>query len=202
MVNFWGSITLALSAKAVASHVLRPAPAADVQSDISARAIQDRCPGRCPGQGSRWAPKSCDDFNFVFTGLPWNHPAINASGFTPQQVEAGIRSDVKAIVDAGYNIKAVLVGPENPLDDIASELKGVNWAGTGVGFGVRGNPSPVITRRFIDIIQLFRDQVPQAPILFNYSPNSSVWAIQQYFPLPSSVGCPPGPGKDLVSVTL
>ncbi|KAK2049684.1 hypothetical protein LZ31DRAFT_621246 [Colletotrichum somersetense] len=105
MVNFWSSITLVLSAKAVASHVLRPAPAADVQSDISARAIQDRCPGRCPGQGSRWAPKSCDDFNFVFTGLPWNHPAINASGFTPQQVEAGIRSDVKAIVDAGYNIK-------------------------------------------------------------------------------------------------
>ncbi|KAK1590251.1 uncharacterized protein LY79DRAFT_633081 [Colletotrichum navitas] len=195
MVNFWITLTLFLNAHAVASHILRPAPVADIQSDNSARALQDRG----LGQGSRRAAqKSCGDYNFVFTGLPWNHPSVKASGFTPEQVEAGLRADMKAIVDAGYNIKAVLVGPENSLDDISSELKGVNWTGTGVGFGVRGNPSPVITRRLIDIIQLYRDEVPQARILFNYSPNSTVWAIQQYFPSPSSLGCQcGGPGKDL-----
>ncbi|KAK1976392.1 hypothetical protein LZ30DRAFT_603592 [Colletotrichum cereale] len=193
MLNIWRAITLVLTANAVASRVVRPAPVPDVQAEISARAVQDNV----PGQGSRTGRKSCGDYNFVFTGLPWNHPAIKASGFTSQQVEAGIRADMKSIVDAGYNIKAVLVGPENSLDDISSELKGVDWTGTGVGFGVRGNPSPNITRRFMDIIQLYRDQVPYAPILFNYSPNSSVWAIQQYFPPPSSLGCQCGPGKDL-----
>ncbi|KAK1994815.1 hypothetical protein LX36DRAFT_683449 [Colletotrichum falcatum] len=194
MVNVWCYITLTLGANAVAWHILRPAPVADVQSDIFARAA----PGRGPVQDSRTAQSSCGEYNFMFTGLPWNHPAVNASGFTPQQVEAGIRSDMKAIVDAGYNIKAVLVGPENSLDDISSELKGVKWTGVGVGFGVRGSPSPVITRRLMDIIQLYRDQLPQARILFNYSPVSSVWAIQQYFPSPSSHGCQCGPGKDLL----
>ncbi|EFQ36829.1 uncharacterized protein GLRG_11967, partial [Colletotrichum graminicola M1.001] len=194
MINFWVALTLFLNANAVASHILRPAPVADIQFDKSARALQDRG----LGQGSRKvAQEACGDYNFVFTGLPWNHPAIKASGFTPAQVEASIRADVKAIVNAGYNIKAVLVGPEDTLGDISSELKGVNWTGTGVGFGVRGNPSPVITRRLMDIIQLYRDEVPQARILFNYSPNSSLWAIQQYFPLPSSLDCQCGPGKDL-----
>ncbi|KAK1959691.1 hypothetical protein LY78DRAFT_352823 [Colletotrichum sublineola] len=193
MVNFWGAVTLIISVNAVASRILRPALVTDGQSEISARSIQEKG----SGQSSRAAQKSCGDYNFVFTGLPWNHPALKASGFTPQQVEAGIRSDMKAIVNAGYNIKAVLVGPEDSLDNISSELKGVNWTGTGVGFGVRGSPSPVITRRLMDIIQLYRDQVPQAPILFNYSPNSSVWAIQQYFPPPSSLGCQCGPGRDL-----
>ncbi|WDK13371.1 hypothetical protein CGRA01v4_04652 [Colletotrichum graminicola] len=102
MINFWVALTLFLNANAVASHILRPAPVADIQFDKSARALQDRG----LGQGSRKvAQEACGDYNFVFTGLPWNHPAIKASGFTPAQVEASIRADVKAIVNAGYNIK-------------------------------------------------------------------------------------------------
>ncbi|KZL78790.1 hypothetical protein CT0861_03726 [Colletotrichum tofieldiae] len=198
MVNVWGIVSLGLTASAIASPVVSDAASVlDSRSNFPGRPGQGH--GSGPGQGNGTPSQSCGKFNFVFTGLPWNHPAVKASGFTPQQVEAGIRSDMKAIVEAGYNIKAVLVGPENSLDDVASELKGVDWTGTGVGFGVRGNPSPVITRRLMDIIQLYRDQAPRAPILFNYSPNSSVWAIQQYFPSPTSLGCPNKPGKDLVS---
>ncbi|WQF78562.1 hypothetical protein CDEST_03576 [Colletotrichum destructivum] len=189
MVNVWGIVTLGLVASVMASPI--------VSDDPSALDSRSPLPGR-NGQGNRGQSNpDCGKYSFVFTGLPWDHPAVKASGFTPQQVEAGIRSDMKAIVQAGYNIKAVLVGPENPIEDIASELRGVEWTGTGVGYGVRGNPSPVITRRFMDIIQLYREQVPRAPILFNYSPNSSVWAIQQYFPLPASLDCSKRPGKDL-----
>ncbi|KAJ0166135.1 hypothetical protein CTA2_8544 [Colletotrichum tanaceti] len=192
MVHVWGLLTLGLVASVMASPVVSDAPSA----------LDSRSSG-CSGQNDRWkSDPDCGKYNFVFTGLPWNHPAVKASGFTPQQVEAGLRADMKAIVQAGYNIKAVLVGPENGLEDIASELKGVEWTGTGVGFGVRANPSPVVTRRLMDIIQLFRDQVPRAPILFNYSPNSSVWAIQQYFPLPTSLDCSKRPGKDLVSAAV
>ncbi|EQB51122.1 hypothetical protein CGLO_09367 [Colletotrichum gloeosporioides Cg-14] len=151
--------------------------------------------------GSRCAPvkgncsPACGKYNFVFAGLPWNHPAIAASGFTPQQVEAGIRQDMAAIVKAGYNIKAVLFGPEDSLDFLSSELKGVDWTAVGVGFGIRGSPSPNITRRFMDIIQLYRDETPRERILFNYSPVTSLWAIQQYFPLP--MNCTDNMGKDL-----
>ncbi|GKT43351.1 uncharacterized protein ColSpa_03532 [Colletotrichum spaethianum] len=146
MVNAWGVVTLGLAANAVASPVVLDAVSIfDSRSGFPGRAGQ----GDGPGQGNGAPSQSCNKFNFIFTGLPWNHPAVKASGFTPQQVEAGIRSDMKAIVEAGYNIKAVLVGPEDGLDDIASELKGVDWIGTGVGFGIRGNPSPVITRRLM-----------------------------------------------------
>lgn len=49
-------------------------------------------------------------------------------------------------------IIAVLLGPEDGLDFLSEELKGVDWTGTGVGFGVRGNPTPVITRRLMGLL--------------------------------------------------
>jgi hypothetical protein len=47
-----------------------------------------------------------------------------------------------------------------------------------------------------DIIQLYREEVRGVPILLNYSPNSTLWAIQRHFPLSSN--CTNHPGKDLV----
>ncbi|KAL5946889.1 hypothetical protein ACKVV1_005644 [Pyricularia oryzae] len=108
-------------------------------------------------------------------------------------VEAAIKFDVQQIVQAGYNIKAILVGPEDPISDIAEEMDNVpgvkEWTGTGVGYGLRGPNSTVLTVRFTDVIQLFRDKEPNAPILFNHSPTTSLWAIQQKFPLPAGTNC-------------
>ncbi|OLN98024.1 hypothetical protein CCHL11_06793 [Colletotrichum chlorophyti] len=185
MISVLRVVTLGLAAIATASPL-------SSEAALDPRAGPPEHPGPPERPGKDDCAPACGKYNFVFTGLPWNHPAVRASGFTPEQVEAGI---------------PVLVGPENSLDDISRELKGVDWTGTGVGFGVRGNPSPVITRRLMGkwllhllsshIIQLYRDEVPRARILFNYSPNSSVWAIQQYYPLPSSLDCSKNPGKDL-----
>ncbi|KAF6804837.1 hypothetical protein CSOJ01_09931 [Colletotrichum sojae] len=186
MVNIWNTLVLGLAAIASAS----PDKGG---SDRGGGGGGDRC-GKVKGNCS----PACGKYNFVFAGLPWNHPAIARSGFTPQQVEAGIRADIANITRAGYNIKAILLGPEDSLDFITQELKGVDWTGTGVGFGIRGSPSPNITRQFTDIIQLFREEEPRSRILFNYSPVTSLWAIQQYFPLPTN--CTDSPGKDLVSV--
>ncbi|KAF9870883.1 hypothetical protein CkaCkLH20_11555 [Colletotrichum karsti] len=188
MVRLWNIVALGLAALATASPLSSDVPVVDSRSDSPKESVKGNC------------SPACGKYNFVFTGLPWNHPAVAASGFTPQQVEAGIRADMAAIVKAGYNIKAVLLGPEDGLDFVSSELKGTNWRGVGVGFGIRGNPSPVITRRLMDIIQLYRDEEPRSRILFNYSPVTSLWAIQQYFPLPTN--CTDSPGKNLASAYL
>ncbi|OHF04619.1 hypothetical protein CORC01_00090 [Colletotrichum orchidophilum] len=184
MVKLWASIVIGVGSIVAASPVnLDIVPLIGPRSNSPDQSGKGKCSSSCGKQ------------NFVFTGLPWNHPAVVTSGFTPQQVEAGIRADMAAITKAGYNIKAVLLGPEDSLDSLSDELKGVDWTGTGVGFGVRGSPSPVITRRLMDTVQLYRDEVPRARILFNYSPVTSLWAIQQYFPLSSE--CSKTNGTDL-----
>ncbi|CCF35887.1 hypothetical protein CH063_07578 [Colletotrichum higginsianum] len=153
MVNIWGIVKLGLVASVMASPIVSDDPST----------LDSRSP--LPGRGQ--SNPDCGKYSFVFTGLPWNHPAVKASGFTPQQVEAGIRSDMKAIVQAGYNIKAVLVGPENPIGDIASELKGVEWTGTGVGHNSvvpgTGTPSPDSLQLLTQLERLGHPAVFSAP---------------------------------------
>lgn len=48
-----------------------------------------------------------------------------------------------------------------------------------------------------DIISLYRKEATEAPIMFNYSPDSALWAIERSFPLSSN--CTDSPGQDLVS---
>ncbi|KAK1712254.1 uncharacterized protein BDZ83DRAFT_723678 [Colletotrichum acutatum] len=181
MINSWALIACGLWSMTAASPIN-----CDAVTLVASRSGSFKA-GKCSS--------GCGKRNFVFTGLPWNHPAVAASGFTPKQVEAGIRTDMAAIIKAGYNIKAVLLGPEDGLDFLSEELQGIDWTGTGVGFGVRGSPTPVITRRLMDAVQLYRDEVPRARILFNYSPVTSLWAIQQYYPL--SPECSNTNGTDL-----
>jgi hypothetical protein len=39
------------------------------------------------------------------------------------------------------------MGPEQPVSVLEDQLKGINWDGTGVGFGVRGSPLQNLTVR-------------------------------------------------------
>jgi hypothetical protein len=117
----------------------------------------------------------------------------------------------------------VLMGPEKNISVLGDQVKGITWDGTGIGYGVRGSRRVDLTLRLqgkhdsrppkymqitrdtglterwlVDIIQLYRAQAPSAPILFDYSPDSALWAIQQQFPLSSN--CTESPGKNLVGL--
>jgi hypothetical protein len=39
----------------------------------------------------------------------------------------------------------ILFGPEEPIESLASHMNGVNWHGTGVGYGLRGAAIPELT---------------------------------------------------------
>jgi hypothetical protein len=49
---------------------------------------------------------------------------------------------------------------------------------------------------FADIIETYKERAPRAQTLFNYSPDTALWAIQRRFPLAGN--CTTSPGKDLV----
>ncbi|EXJ63244.1 hypothetical protein A1O7_03691 [Cladophialophora yegresii CBS 114405] len=138
----------------------------------------------------------CGELDIIFTGLPPYHPLVIQQGFNASAVDAGLRHDAADIVKAGYNLRGVvLMGPEQDINVLAKQTNGVRWDGTGIGYGVRGSHLEDLTVRFGDIVQLYRDKAPQAPILFDYSPVTALWAIQRRFPLSSN--CTKSPGKDL-----
>lgn len=48
-----------------------------------------------------------------------------------------------------------------------------------------------------DVIDLFHDKAPRAPVMFNYNAESFHWAVERRLPLLTN--CTDTPGKDLVS---
>ena len=51
----------------------------------------------------------------------------------------------------------------------------------------------------LDILQTYRDVTPDAFMYFNYMPNTTLWAINQRFPLGENCTELGKPGTDLVS---
>jgi hypothetical protein len=50
--------------------------------------------------------------------------------------------------------------------------------------------------RVSDVIDLFHDKAPRAPVMFNYNAESFYWAVERRLPLLTN--CTDSPGKDLV----
>lgn len=145
---------------------------------------------------------NCGAINIVAIGLPWNHPLVTQEGFDPTIVEAALREDHNAIVDAGYNVKTLLFGPEEDSNEILSHhMAGVNWAATGVGYDVRGGNSEEITVHFENVVQIFHDSVTNGRMIFNSAagghPGSMVPAIQRHFQTVGDCRKFHAPGKDL-----
>ncbi|KAF2672199.1 hypothetical protein BT63DRAFT_452696 [Microthyrium microscopicum] len=157
--------------------------------------------------------------NIFMTGISAYHPTTKSQGFNPAIIDTAIRADAIAMRKAGYNVRrtyippystpsilvflipstndppVVLIGPEQPLTLLESQLADIEWAGTGVGFGVRGSKSQELTTRFEDIIQTYRKYAPSAPMVFNAGPQSVVGGLQRLVPLAD--GCVNGTGRDL-----
>ncbi|KAK3368792.1 hypothetical protein B0H63DRAFT_529161 [Podospora didyma] len=151
---------------------------------------------------SRFAPYqtpklACGSVNLLFTGLPAYHPLVTQQGFDPALIDAAVRADSASLLKAGYNVRVVLMGPEQNISVLANRIPGTNWNGVGVGNGVRSAGLPELIVRFEDILQLYHERVPRAPVLFNYISNSTLflWAAQRHFPLANN--CTNSPGKDL-----
>ncbi|CAG8954754.1 hypothetical protein HYFRA_00004679 [Hymenoscyphus fraxineus] len=135
----------------------------------------------------------CGELNVIATGIPPFHPIVTQLGFDPKVVDAALRADAANITKLGYNLKVVLMGPEQDLGVLKNKINGTQWQATGVGFGIRGAPREDTTIQFTDLINLYRSEVPNAPIVFDYSPTTMSWALQRAFRLPADCQ----PGKDL-----
>ncbi|CAG8974903.1 hypothetical protein HYALB_00006687 [Hymenoscyphus albidus] len=163
----------------------------------------------------------CGELNIIATGLPPFHPIVTQLSFDPKVVEAAIRADAANITKLGYNLKVVLMGPEQDLDVLRTKIGGTQWQATGVGFGMRGAPREDTTIRFtgglckncapckllgiwlifiVDLVNLYRSEVPNAPILFDYSPTTMSWALQRAFRLPAD--CQPGKDLEIERLTV
>lgn len=123
---------------------------------------------------------------------------VKAQGWDQKMVDENLKADAKAIVAAGYNLKTVLMGPDQNISVFSKFLDGTEWQGAGIGYGIRGTKIPDLTVRLEDILKVFRDKAGKAEVMFNYSPNSTLWALRRRLPLPKECG----PGKDLVSFVL
>ncbi|KAK3989401.1 hypothetical protein QBC44DRAFT_370142 [Cladorrhinum sp. PSN332] len=141
-------------------------------------------------------PVACGVASFVLTGIPPRHPLVTKEGFDPDVVDQALRADLDTITQAGYNVRIVLFGPEEPLSTLAKNMNDLKWDGAGVGYGVRAASDDEMTIRFEDIIGLYRKRVPRGPVMFNSSPTSGFLpAIQRRFPL--TTGCSHAPGRNL-----
>ncbi|RDI77212.1 hypothetical protein Vi05172_g12772 [Venturia inaequalis] len=136
---------------------------------------------------------ACGNTNIIFTGLPPYHPLVISQGFDPKMVDQNLKADAKAIVAAGYNLKTVFMGPDQDISVFSKFLDGTQWQGAGVGFGIRGSRVPELTVRLEDILKVYKEKAEKAEVVFNYSPNSTLWALQRRLPLPKECG----PGKEL-----
>lgn len=110
-------------------------------------------------------------------------------------VDQNLKADAQAIIAAGYNLKTVFMGPDQNISVFSKFLDGTQWQGAGVGYGIRGSKVPELTVRLEDILKVFREKAEKAEVLFNYSPNSTLWALRRRLPLPKECG----PGTNLVS---
>ena len=91
-------------------------------------------------------------------------------------------ADAQAVINAGYNLKVALAGPEVGVEVLEAEMQGKAWGGAGIGFGVRSAQDPDMTLLFIDTIDAMRKLPVEGPIVFNYNAKTFLWALQQRIP--------------------
>ncbi|KAI9903731.1 hypothetical protein N3K66_000260 [Trichothecium roseum] len=141
-----------------------------------------------PGQHD--TKPGCGEVDLFFTGLPAYHPFVIGLGLDPAMVDQMLRADAQAVINAGYNLKVALAGPEVGVEVLEAEMQGQSWGGAGIGFGVRSAQDPDMTLLFIDTIDAMRRLPVEGPIVFNYNAKTFLWALQQRIPLSENCTTP------------
>ncbi|SCO17204.1 uncharacterized protein FFE2_13751 [Fusarium fujikuroi] len=83
---------------------------------------------------------------------------------------------------------------------MSKHMKDVHWHVAGVGFGVRGSQILDVITLFEETLDIYREEAPDAKLVFNYNPLTFLWSVKRYFPLSSD--CKDRPGKDLGYITI
>jgi hypothetical protein len=78
--------------------------------------------------------------------------------------------------------------------------KGVDFNLVGIGWGIYGATIKTIVRRFEDLVDIYKRNVPRLPIVFNYSPESIVWSVAYRLPMREDCAVLGKPGKLLVGL--
>ncbi|VUC27725.1 unnamed protein product [Clonostachys rosea] len=138
----------------------------------------------------------CGEVNVFYTGLPPYHKYVLEQGYPGDEAAGAIKNSTRELINAGYNVKMFLAGPDQPMSVTEDRMKGRHWHVTGVGYGVRGSTNGEVITKFEDNLMLFRRQGPNSPTVFNYNPWTFLWSVQRRAPLSSD--CAGQPGTDYV----
>jgi len=110
-------------------------------------------------------------------GLPWDHPIIAQGGHDVEKIRQGLAALDGQMREAGYEFVPCFMGPEDGVTPMAEKLKSRHYDGMIIGFGVRGNKE--LTPWFEAIVNTCRELSPKTKFIFNWSPESTVEAVQR-----------------------
>ena len=117
-----------------------------------------------------------------------SHPSANApaeikqNGGVPVELRQKIGAMVARARQAGYNLEARQIAPEelgDKVDEIKQLLQQKPWDGYVVGFGLRGDPS--LTVHFEALVNAGREICPKAKMGFNTHPLDLLETVERMF---------------------
>ncbi|CAI6331581.1 unnamed protein product [Periconia digitata] len=147
-----------------------------------------------PGAGPKFPTNvTCGEVNVFYTGFTAYHPYVLAQGLQGAEVDPRLRNGTASLIKAGYNVRVLFQGPEQPVSNIADRMKGTRWDVDAQGMGLRGYGNATATRVFEDNLYQFQKSAPNAPTVFNWGPDSFGEAIIRRIPLRDD--CTNRPGK-------
>ena len=127
----------------------------------------------------------------MLIGLPPGHKSAVLAGASapPPEMRAKIKAQLEALPDQmhalGVDFDFFDVSPEDTdgLTKLRNALKGKPYDGVVIGNGVRSNME--MTGWMEQIINVIHEAAPQAKLLFNTTPQTSIDAVRRWFPIPS-----------------
>ncbi|PRP78507.1 hypothetical protein PROFUN_13525 [Planoprotostelium fungivorum] len=108
-------------------------------------------------------------------GLPWDHKEVPAH--LRETVKIGLENMGNMAKDAGFDCTFIPVTPEDDPSVLRDALKSRPYVVVCIGFGVRAQPQ--LTELFEKAIEGVRTAAPQAKLVFNTSPDTTLNALKR-----------------------
>ncbi|WP_395646038.1 hypothetical protein [Terricaulis sp.] len=103
--------------------------------------------------------------------------------FTPEMVRAYIDSEIARVRDAGHDVDACLVAPdETAAPQVEAALESKRFACVVIGAGLREPPEHLLL--FEQVLNLVHRLAPDAAIAFNATPADTAQAVERWLAPP------------------